>query len=696
MFGFLGSGLKQKNSKASLRRNTSTRESSDGAPLPSPSVTSTRSTTSHPDYISDESQLQPPLPVPEHLADLNKSLEVLASVFPHVQVEVFREMLASISAESRLAIVTDMLLRQPDQHIKGRRIVPGSERTNGANTKLAKTNTGTTDGRESAQGRSAAVPRKEAFREDAYKQAVYHLAAHEFKSLSRSSIQAVLLEHNYSYLDARATLAAVSSKSWRVAISTFFSMRKPATSKEATQHPLVIWRSTGTGSIFPMIKSTGHPELDRELFDELIAPLQRQERGNREASDREMAVTLHTEEAEACEAMYECACCFTESTFEEFTTCNTDESHMVCFQCVQHSMNEALFGQGWQRNINKEKGALQCPAVSSTECQGHITSDDIFRAVSQQKNGAEIMHKLDQRLADHGLVASGIELVHCPFCSYAEADDIYIPDGKGKLQLRPSTKQLFYIVLVALMWKIPISVIMYGALLVVGSCILFAQPRQFLESHFHGAYNRLQRKRRGLKFNCQNSACARESCISCSKAWVDIHVCHESSLVALRTQVEQAMAMAVKRVCPKCNTSFVKNGGCNKLTCPCGYKMCYVCRKDIGKSTEGYRHFCEHFRAQGDGRPCAECNKCNLWEQEDTNAILRQAKTEAEAKWLATEQRELSDAERAYLHDSVQGGDGGGIRLSMRAAMSMYVLPKFRRIGSVEGVVDVLFELLFA
>ena len=127
--------------------------------------------------------------------------------------------------------------------------------------------------------------------------------------------------------------------------------------------------------------------------------------------------------------------------------------------------------------------------------------------------------------------------------------------------------------------------------------------------------------------------------------------------MALRTQVEQAMSMAVKRVCPRCNTSFVKNSGCNKLTCPCGYKMCYVCRKDIGGNGDGadvgYRHFCQHFRPHGDARKCNECNLCNLWEAEDTDEVLAKAKEEAERKWSETEQRELSGAEAAYLQTGV-------------------------------------------
>lgn len=109
--------------------------------------------------------------------------------------------------------------------------------------------------------------------------------------------------------------------------------------------------------------------------------------------------------------------------------------------------------------------------------------------------------------------------------------------------------------------------------------------------------------------------------------------------------------MAIKRVCPRCNTSFVKNAGCNKLTCPCGYKMCYVCRADL--SNEGYRHFCEHFRPDGDPSPCTQCDRCNLWESEDVDLVLKEAREVAERNWKETEQRDLSGAEKAYLETGV-------------------------------------------
>ncbi|ORY62986.1 uncharacterized protein BCR38DRAFT_435597 [Pseudomassariella vexata] len=652
---------------ANGRSSSKSNRSSKGTPDVSP--TRSRSpdpSTSHSEYVTDESQLRPLPPLPPEVLGLNNSLETLVTLFPDVQVEVFREMLASFSEESRLAVVADAMLKNPAAWVKGRRKARDAQKAHGA-----------TEG-------GPVVPTTEAFRGNDYRRAVRRLALHEFKGLSRSSIDAVLSESNYSYLDARPTLVELSSKSWKFAISSFFNRRKPVTSGEVEPHPLVIWRSSGHGSIVPALKSTGNAELDRELFEELIVPLKKRETASREAGDRTLALTLHTEEAQACEATYECACCFTDATFEEFTTCNT-EGHMVCFRCVQHSIKEAVFGQGWQRNINKDSGTLRCPAVAARECQGCVSSEHIHRALMEETKGTEILHKLDQRLAEHGLISSGLPLVRCPFCNYAEVDDLYVPTHKTKLRLRASNiPKLFFAVIFVCLLPLSLPIIVLAL-----SCLVLCWNRMFryyASLQFRAAVSRYQRRRMGLKFSCQNPSCLEASCMSCSKAWVDIHICHESSLVALRTQVEQAMSMAIKRVCPRCSTSFVKTAGCNKLTCPCGYKMCYVCRKDIGAHTEGYQHFCQHFRPEGDGRQCKECRKCNLWETENTEAILREAKQEAERKWRATEQRELSDAEKAYLETGVASNKDDNVVNRML---------KGGKLPSMEELCDFIVESLF-
>ncbi|KAI1179424.1 hypothetical protein F4777DRAFT_534235 [Nemania sp. FL0916] len=637
--------------------------------LPSPSASPAPSiqsqsrpqsrTGSRSDYIVDEAQLEPVTPPPDDIVSLNGDLATLSSLFPDIQVEVFREMLSTFSDESKLFVITDMLLKNSSAYVKGRR-------------RIAQT------------GQETAVPAAEAFRTPAYKTAVRALALQEFKGLSRSSIDAVLSESNYSYLAARPTLVDLSSKSWKFVISSLVFRRKPVTSSEADTHPLVSWKTAEGGSLVPAMKPTGNAELDRELFEQLVVPVQARERAAREEADHAFAVSLQTEEAEACEATYECACCYTDNVFEQMTTCSA-EGHMICFRCVQHSITEAVFGQGWQRTIHKETGALRCPAVSSSECEGCVSHEHIQRAMHGTEKGAEIIGKLEQRLAEHDLLASGIPLIRCPFCSYAEVDELYIPDGAPSPRVHLSGNSNVFLLFAV----VTLSFAPFLLFLLISFCLtlsLSAPCRRLVSQQFAAAVNRCQRRRRGLKFVCQNPACGRASCMSCSKAWIDIHVCHESSLIALRTQVEQAMSMAIKRVCPRCNTSFVKEIGCNKLTCPCGYKMCYVCRKDI--SVDGYQHFCQHFRPEGDGKQCRECNKCNLWEVENTDAILRKAKADAERRWKEREQRELSDAEKAYLESGV-----GGMNFSNRNGL-LGLLFSSRRPPTLEDMGDFIVDQL--
>ncbi|KAI1102288.1 hypothetical protein F4804DRAFT_313606 [Jackrogersella minutella] len=659
--GFLGAPSGRRGSFKSNKPR-----SSRYSPEVSPSRPRNPDSSSSPEYLSDESQLQPAAPTPQDILDLNNNLEMLAALFPDVQIEVFREMLSSFSEESRLFIITDKLLKNPGLFVKGRRRT-SDDASSDSNTLVSRT---------------------EAFRTAEYKKAVRSLAMQEFKGLSRSSIDAVLSESNYSYLDARPTLVDLSSKSWKFTISSMFFRRRPVTSTEAETHPLIIWRASDDGSMVPTLKATGSVELDRELFEELIMPLKQREQLSRQASDRALAISILTEEAETYEATYECSCCYSDVIFEELTTCDAD-AHLVCFHCVQHSITEAIFGQGWQRSIDKEMGALRCPAVASIECDGCISSEHIHRAMREEKNGEEIIRKFDQRLAEHGLLSSGLPLIRCPFCTYAEVDELYVPANSPRLKIRTSNIPNFIIVFICLV----LSPVYFPLLTFVLACFVLCLNRSFrgyASWHLRAALSRYQRRRRGLKFTCQNPSCARSSCISCSKAWVDIHVCHESSLVALRTQVELAMSMAIKRVCPRCNTSFVKTAGCNKLTCPCGYKMCYVCRKDIGTPTEGYSHFCQHFRPEGDGRRCKECNKCNLWETENTEEILRKAKQEAEKRWRESERRELSDAEKAYLEDGV--GPIG--RKSLRSGDLVQLLPG-GKIPNIEEFCDFIIETIF-
>jgi len=599
-------------------------------------------------YLHEQQHLPPFESEDPDLRELNNSLEALAAIFPDVQIEVFREMLSSFDEDSRLAVVTETLLKHKMKWVRGRYRVASKEKI-----KVEREQAGKPDSR-------GLVPTEDKFRTTKYKKAVKAITYHEFKGLSRSTINAVLAEFNHSYTLARPTLIALSSKSWRFSISSLFLRRRPLSSNEAEHHPLVVWQSSGQGFIIPTLRATGSPELDKELFESLILPIKNRLSADREEKDHSLAVELNNNEAEANEALHDCECCFTATTFEDLSACDNG-GHFICFQCVRHAVNEAVFGQGWQRNIDLDSGTLRCVAAMSDDCQGCIPQELVRRAFDEDKAGREVLRKLDERLAEDSLLKTQLPLIRCPFCSYAEVDELYLPESQRKWRVKRIGPSSLY-TLVILTFGVGMIPFLLPVFLLLSFVFLLISSRQtfgdFATENFNASIIRLRRKRHGLRFLCQNKDCGRVSCISCSKAWSDIHICHESSLQALRTQVELAMSLAIKRTCPRCNTSFVKSSGCNKLTCVCGYQMCYVCRKDIGNG-EGYRHFCEHFRPNG-GRGCTECSKCDLYRCEDDEVVVKKAKEEAERQWMEKEGTDLGDEKARKVLEQRLRKEGDG------------------------------------
>ena len=72
--------------------------------------------------------------------------------------------------------------------------------------------------------------------------------------------------------------------------------------------------------------------------------------------------------------------------------------------------------------------------------------------------------------------------------------------------------------------------------------------------------------------------------------------------------------------------------------------MCYICRQEI-TSKEGYNHFCQHFRPHG-GR-CKECERCDLYGDEDEEQAIRRAAEATEKAWREKEGGKGGDDERA-------------------------------------------------
>lgn len=575
-----------------------------------------------------------------NLCDLNTALSRLVDMFPDVQPDVFREMLVNLSDQSRLEVVTEHMLRNGAHYIQGR------YRKKAVDDKTLRTR------------HTDALPQDETFRSDEYKRAVKNTLYLEFKSLSHSSIRAVLAEHNYSYTLARPTLQHLSSKSWRATISTFFSRKRPATS-DPDSHPLIEWLPNPADSTNPLpyLKRTGCLELDQELYHIYIRPVLARQNQERLDKDETLAYQLNEAEAEEAGALFDCECCFTPYPFEQISTCDTHTGHFICFRCIKLSVNEALYGQGWARNIDLGTSSLRCLAPSVPECQGSITPNLVRRALCTEKDGVTNWQKLQERVMSENLVKSQLPLLRCPSCPYAELDEPTTLRFRDPMSLAvhlvhlplDPLKSLIALLFIFIYPLIFLS--LYPLLLFV---VIFDKPTY---TRIQASRTRTIRRRRGLRFKCQSPTCGQSSCTNCGGPWTDPHTCNEASLQSLRQAIEAATTSSIKRTCPKCHLSFVKSSGCNKLVCNCGYTMCYVCRQEIGR--EGYGHFCQHFRAAG-GR-CVECDRCDLYIVEDEEGTIRRAAVQAEKDWLQREgkSKDADDKLGAVVKDVLASTTGG-------------------------------------
>lgn len=544
---------------------------------------------------------------------LNDDLITLAALFPDVQFEVFRELLVKFDGESRLQIALRQLIKYRTQWVRGRWHVPPRNIDDN-------------------------VPLDCSFRSTEYKTATLQFLSQEFRYLSKSTVKGVLAENNYSYTRARQTLSNLSNRTWRATIGNLNIFRKKKTNDASPTELLAKVRRMHDGL------GTGSVELDEEMQTLFLRPAERMEKQRQEEQDQRVAEELNEAEARKVNALYDCECCCGQVTFEKLSSCTTG-AHLICSDCIRHTIHEAIFGQGWGSSIDSDRGALKCLApLVDDMCDGCISPPAMRQAILAERSGPETWAKLEHRLAEDSLLKSQLKLIRCPFCPYAEVDPSHcsgsIHTPKWRINAPRSLNALITMVIVLDFLPVILS------LAILFSASRLVQPFKM----FQTSIRNLSLRDRSPRFKCRNPACGRASCLKCQKAWHDPHTCHEPLVVSLRTTVEAARTAAIKRTCPRCGLSFVKASGCNKLTCVCGYSMCYLCRTALGSSSfleipraqrpvhdrEGYRHFCEHFRVNP-GKPCTECRKCDLYRSEDEDAIVKRAGEIAEQEWRMKE-----------------------------------------------------------
>lgn len=102
-----------------------------------------------------------------------------------------------------------------------------------------------------------------------------------------------------------------------------------------------------------------------------------------------------------------------------------------------------------------------------------------------------------------------------------------------------------------------------------------------LESCPFCSYKAIMSNREDKVFICMNPRCMKDSCRLCKE---ENHIplrCNEVEKDVqkeARKKLENKMSEAMIRECPQCSKRFIKQQGCNNVTCSCGATVCYYCR----------------------------------------------------------------------------------------------------------------------
>ncbi len=140
-------------------------------------------------------------------------------------------------------------------------------------------------------------------------------------------------------------------------------------------------------------------------------------------------------------------------------------------------------------------------------------------------------------------------------------------------------------------------------------------------------------------FRCQAEGCRKLSCRKCRKETHWPEPCKDERLSA-----EEKLSLTTIHQCSKCATRFVKDEGCNKMTCPkCESLTCYQCEKDITRV--GYQHFCQH--ANGASvQTCSKCTNCLLYGKEDRRRRAEEVMVDSIDKLCARVEQETNRIKR--------------------------------------------------
>jgi len=175
---------------------------------------------------------------------------------------------------------------------------------------------------------------------------------------------------------------------------------------------------------------------------------------------------------------------------------------------------------------------------------------------------------------------------------------------------------------------------------------------------------------------CRNPDCGRESCRLCKEPNHIPLRCDEvekKDEEDARKKAEEHLTASIIRECANknCGTKFMKEEGCNKMTCPkCMQKMCYLCKAPVKDYS--------HFYGQG-GRP-SEKQPCPLWSDNAALHAQEVAKAAQEAK------DELAAKNVKLKHDPTAGIEAPAPKTTPEEVQSSLFNSWFELSGRVQQI----------
>ena len=586
------------------------------------------------------------------LSEMNQDLGILAEVFPTVSTHALRNLVTTCSRESRSQLITEDLLSDRLGSTPSRKVHGDFQAVR--------------DVHDNNPSHGRYLHGHERIRSESYKAAVRKALKQEFSGLGRAQLENALAMNNWSYEHTRVTL--MNKPQRRPGITGILFWWK---ARDSTAHsPMIIWPPNESGVSLPTVKRGTQHELAAELEASILAPLRAEQAATQQILDRQYAEQLSEEEAASAQSVYECQCCFVSTAFERMSLCTTDE-HFICHGCLRQTVSEAIFGQGWARTVDDQRGTVKCISLSvDRSCNGWISCPQVEAALQVDKPGQQLLQRFQDELTRKALSNFGSGLLQCPTCPYSE---LATPAKRYPTTFTISGTLILVLCGLVATYGVcaplpsssrlsTISSVVAASVTITAFLCLREQSFQVIaKANLMPSLGSSRRtSAQGRKFICRSSTCRAISCLNCLSTWTDPHTCFSTSSQSLRTYVEAAISAAVKRTCPQCRLAFVKASGCNKMMCRCGYSMCYLCKADVTKDT--YSHFCSHFRPMGG--PCTACERCELYREVDEEKVIAETRRQAEREWWAVQQEEVANKATGGI-DLVErmratvGNDGG-------------------------------------